>query len=265
MPIVWRTTCSYKSWVPMKLKILSFNIHKGFDWKNTVYTLDSMKDFIASTNADIVLLQEVVGKNEKYKEKGMIDKQFEYFADALWPHFSYAQNALYEHGHHGNLILSKYPIESWENINLSTNPFEQRGMLICKISLPHLQHKKFYAACLHLDLLHKGRSKQYEKIKKYLHDKNSDEDDPSLIIAGDFNDWNMRASDTFETHLGMYEAHKYTHGSYAKTFPAGFPFLKLDRIYVKNMNVVKAEAIGLGNNGLSDHLPLFCEVEVHDS
>lgn len=245
----------------MRLKILSFNIHKGFDWKNTVYTLEAMKEFIQSTNADLVFLQEVIGENLKMKEKGMIDAQFEYFADALWPHFSYAQNALYEHGHHGNLILSKFPIESWENINLSTNTFEQRGMLICKIALP-LKHKHLYAACLHLDLLHAGRTKQYERIQKFLHAKN-EEENPPLIIAGDFNDWNMRASDTFEKLLGMKEAHKLIHGHYAKTFPAGFPFLRLDRIYIKNAEVHAARSFETGNNKLSDHVPLFCEVEIH--
>lgn len=245
----------------MRLKILSFNIHKGFDWKNMVYTLDAMKEFIKSTKVDLVFLQEVIGKNEKLREKGMIDGQFEFFADSLWPHFSYAQNALYDHGHHGNLILSKFPIEHWENINLSTNKFEQRGMLVCKIKLPHLPAKSFYAACLHLDLLQKGRSKQYEKIRKFLHLKHQDEN-PSVIVAGDFNDWNMRASDTFEDMLGMYEAHKYSHGSYAKTFPAGFPFLKLDRIYVRNVKVMQTHTINTKAIQLSDHLPLYCEVEV---
>jgi len=245
----------------MRLKILSFNIHKGFDWKNMVYTLEAMKEFIKSTKVDLVFLQEVIGQNEKLREKGMIDGQFEFFADSLWPHFSYAQNALYDHGHHGNLILSKFPIEHWENINLSTNKYEQRGMLVCKIKLPHLPEKSFYAACLHLDLLQKGRSQQYEKIRQFLHLKHQDEN-PSVIVAGDFNDWNMRASETFEDMLGMYEAHKYSHGSYAKTFPAGFPFLKLDRIYVRNVKVMQTHTINSKAIQLSDHLPIYCEVEV---
>lgn len=227
-----------------------------------VYTLKAMKEFIKSTKVDLVFLQEVIGKNEKLREKGLIDSQFEFLADSLWPHFSYAQNALYDHGHHGNLILSKFPIENWENINLSTNTFEQRGMLVCKIKLPHLPEKPFYAACLHLDLLQKGREKQYEKIRNFLHLKRRDED-PSVIVAGDFNDWNMRASDIFEGILGMYEAHKYSHGYYAKTFPAGFPFLRLDRIYVRNAKVLQTHTIKNKAIQLSDHLPLFCEVEFY--
>ncbi|MBC7742165.1 MAG: EEP domain-containing protein, partial [Bdellovibrionaceae bacterium] len=61
----------------MKLKILSYNIHKGFDWGKRNY-----------------FLQEVVGQSDKYKEKGLIDTQFEFLADSIWEHYSYARNAL---------------------------------------------------------------------------------------------------------------------------------------------------------------------------
>jgi endonuclease/exonuclease/phosphatase family metal-dependent hydrolase len=108
----------------MLLKILSYNIHKGFDWNNKNYFLQEMKEFIKQSRADIVFLQEVVGKNSKYVAQGMVDSQFEFLADQLWPHFSYGHNAVYDHGHHGNLILSKFPIESFENIDLTTNHWE---------------------------------------------------------------------------------------------------------------------------------------------
>lgn len=158
----------------MCLKILSYNIHKGFDWSNKNYFLQEMKELIISSKAEIVFLQEVVGKNIKYKEKGMIDSQFEYLADELWPHCSYAQNAIYEHGHHGNVIISKYPIE---NFDISTNAWEKRGILICKIRIPKEQtltqtnDKSLYAACLHLNLFHSGRKLQYTRIQELMHMK----------------------------------------------------------------------------------------------
>jgi endonuclease/exonuclease/phosphatase family metal-dependent hydrolase len=63
----------------------------------------------------------------------------------------------------------------------------------------------------------------------------------------------------------MYEAHKYSHGSYARTFPAAFPFLHLDRIYVRNVKVMHSQTINSKTIQLSDHLPLFCEVELMPS
>ncbi len=252
----------------MNIKILSYNIHKGFDWRNKNYFLKEMKEFIGSTKADIVFLQEVLGKNNKLKEQGFIDSQFEFLADELWPHFSYAKNAIYDHGHHGNLILSKFPIESYENIDLSTNSLEKRGLLLCKIRLP--DNHFFYAACSHLNLLHNSRLLQYEKIKKTLQAKFHFEEDHHfpIILAGDFNDWNKQCENIFEGELEMIEAHKFIHGRYAKTFPAIMPFLCLDRIYLKNFTIKKSLTLAPTTEKslfthLSDHLPIFCEVELN--
>jgi endonuclease/exonuclease/phosphatase family metal-dependent hydrolase len=242
----------------MKLKILSYNIHKGFDWKNRKYRLQEMKDIINTSKAEIVFLQEVVGKNETYKEKGLIDSQFEFLADELWPHYSYAKNALYDHGHHGNLILSKYPIESFENINLSTNAWEKRGMLVCRIFIPE-RREYVYAACLHLNLFHGSRKKQYDIIKDYVQSDVVDKES-AFIIAGDFNDWNQKSFQTFETILGMKEVHKSIHGSFARTFPSRVPVLCLDRIYVKNLKVLDSQVIFHSEVHPSDHLPLYSEV-----
>jgi endonuclease/exonuclease/phosphatase family metal-dependent hydrolase len=256
----------------MLIKILSYNIHKGFDWKNKNYFLKEIKEFIKSSHADIVFLQEVVGKNSKYQELGMIDSQFEFLADQLWPHFSYGRNAVYDHGHHGhhgNLILSKFPIESYENVDLSTNNWEKRGLLICKISLPTSADTEifFYAACSHLNLFHAGRLMQYKKMKEHILLKNSDHKTP-LIIAGDFNDWNKQCSDVFEIDLGMQEVHKTIHGHFAKTFPAFYPMLCLDRIYVKNLKIKTSIILEPKKTHnplahLSDHRPFYCEVEIN--
>lgn len=243
----------------MKLKILSYNIHKGFDWKNRKYRLQEMREIINSSEAEIVFLQEVVGKNEIYKEKGLIDGQFEFLADELWPHYSYAKNALYDHGHHGNLILSKYPIESFENINLSTNAWEKRGMLVCRIFIPE-RREYVYAACLHLNLFHRGRKIQYQIIEDYMESTFLDKSSP-FIIAGDFNDWNQKSFQTFEDRLGMQEVHKAVHGTFARTFPARVPILCLDRIYVKNLTVLSSHLVFKEEVHPSDHLPLFSEVE----
>lgn len=245
----------------MRLKILSYNIHKGFDWKNKSYNLLEMKKLITDSEADIVFLQEVVGENTKIKSSGLIDSQFEFLADGIWQHYSYGKNAIYDHGHHGNLILSKFPIESFENLDLTTNSLEKRGMLVCKIITPE---KSFYAACLHLNLLHSGRVTQYKKIAKHIHVQNNKENIP-IIIAGDFNDWNKKSSSYFEDSLGMKEVYKAVHGHYAVTFPAGFPFLSLDRVYVKNFKIIDSSIMSQKTTHiLSDHLPLICVVEFYE-
>lgn len=243
------------------MKIFSYNIHKGFDWMGKNYFLHEMKKLINASGADLVFLQEVIGQNHKYRKDGLIDAQFEFLADSVWPHFAYGKNAIYDHGHHGNLILSKFPIVSWENINLSTNSLEQRGLLLCQIQIPDLK-REFYAGCLHLNLLHWSRKKQYQMIQDKVQALHLDEKMP-LILAGDFNDWNKKSSEIFENTLGMRDAYKAVHGHFAKTFPAKRPLLSLDRIYLKNFNILGSHVLGHSNEiYLSDHLPLFCEAEI---
>lgn len=242
----------------VKLRIVSYNIHKGFDPLNKNFILEDIRELIRSSKADIVCLQEVVGRNEKLEEKGLIDNQFEFLADENWAHYSYAKNAVYDHGHHGNLILSKFPIEEFKNIDLSTNQYEQRGLLVCKLSLPE-NNKSFTVMTTHLNLTTNGRSKQFKIIREEMNFHGGE----PVLIAGDFNDWNKRASSLFEGILGFEEAHKKIHGAYAKTFPAFLPFLALDRIYTKGLNVLEAKVLRVPHKmKLSDHLPVLTEVEI---
>ena len=248
----------------MRLRVLSYNIHKGFDWNNRNYFLHEIKDLISSADADLVFLQEVVGESHQYRASGLVDSQFEFFADSIWSHYAYAKNAVYDGGHYGNLVLSKYPITHWENIDVSTNRFERRGLLVCQIEVPGFEVERFYAVCAHLDLLHRGRKLQYEMIKNKISALNLHDRTP-VIVAGDFNDWNRRATEIFEDDLGMHEAHKKLNSKYARTFPARLPLLSLDRIYIKNLNVVESGVWSRPDQKhYSDHLPLFCEVETED-
>ncbi len=246
----------------MKLKILTYNIHKGFDWGNKNYFLKEIKELIQSTGANLVLLQEVVGQNSDYAKKGLIDSQLEFLAHEVWPHYSYAQNAVYDHGHHGNMILSQFPIQSWTNINLSTNPLEKRGLLICKINLD--ADNFFYVACTHLNLLPQGRLHQIEIIKNHIQSLNLPEKTP-LVLAGDFNDWNKKASHILKKELHLTENFYSQHKAYAKTFPATYPVLSLDRIYTKNCKILKSYVVAKSSkNHFSDHLPLYSEVLLNE-
>lgn len=246
---------------------MTYNIHKGFNWNQRKYLLSDMKELVAFSKAQIVCLQEVVGLNHAYKEKGFIDSQLEYFADTTWPHFSYAKNSVQASGHHGNSVLSEFPITNWSQKNISTNLCEQRGILFCQIIVPTeytgLPDVILNILCVHLDLFSKGRNQQYEMIYNYVLNLNLLDTDP-LIIAGDFNDWNLRSNSFFEKKLNMTESYHFSHKIHAKTFPSFWPLLALDRIYVKNLRVLSAEV--LKNNNIqnpSDHLPVLINVELN--
>lgn len=244
----------------MKLKILSFNIHKGFNWNNTTPTLERLKLFLEKENPDLVFLQEVVGENKIFDQKfsKWMSNQFEFLADSLWSEFAYAKNAVYDGRHHGNVILSKFPIVSKRQVNISTNKYEQRGVLHCEVEI---ENKRIHCYNVHLNLTHFGRRKQYLSLQNIIRENHS-EGHP-IILAGDFNDWNKRASESFVNELELCEAYKELHLDYAKTFPAMYPLFSLDRIYTKNIKVIHAHVpCHTEAKSLSDHLPLYIEGEI---
>lgn len=233
-----------------KLKVMTYNIHKGFNTRNKDFVLDKIKQSIEKVSADIVFLQEVVGSSGMGKH----NSQFEFIADTVWTHHSYGKNAVSTQGHHGNAILSKYPFSFTKNIDLSTNKFEKRGMIHGIIEVPGTG-KTVHLLCTHLNLLESERSKQALIINKYI--KENIPAKASIILAGDFNDWrNVLSQNFFENHK-IEEAFLSTTGDCAKTFPSLFPLLSLDRIYFRNLEVLAVnDYTGTPWDKLSDHLAI---------
>ena len=247
----------------MKIRILSYNIHKGFTIGNTDFILQQIRNAMREVNADVLFLQEVLGDHNDSRcripdwETAI---QFEYLADTTWPHFAYGKNAVYSEGHHGNAILSKFPIVEWTNRLISTNRFEQRGLLKARVMIPQLE-REMILANTHLDLTQGGRDQQAKMI---IDDLRKDAETP-WVLLGDFNDWNKKIAKTIESELGVIEAFKTLHGKYPPTFPSRLPVLSLDRVFLNKMKVIKAVTLKDGHwKKLSDHLPLYVEIEIAD-
>lgn len=236
-----------------ELRILSYNIHKGFSLDRR-FVLSAIKEAIQTTHADLVFLQEVVGQNKRHSRRVAEwpeDPQMEFLADSIWPHFAYGKNAVYTEGHHGNAVLSRHPIVEWENIDISNNRLERRGLLHATIG-GLSNGPALHAICVHLDLFEKGRSQQLDRIVKRIHEHVPDE--CPLIIAGDFNDWRESASPVLEGELGVKEVFQTLYGAHARSFPAWFPFLPLDRIYIRGFRGIEANCFTSKPwDSLSDH------------
>jgi endonuclease/exonuclease/phosphatase family metal-dependent hydrolase len=234
-------------------------MHKGFCFYSRQYVLGELRHAIRSVNADIVFLQEVMGVHPERVDGPDFGAQFEYLADEIWPHFAYGKNAVYSEGHHGNAILSKFPFKTYENINVSTNPLERRGLLHANIDLNDTT--SMHLVCLHLDLLARGRRQQLatliERVRSTIDGKQP------LIVAGDFNDWQKEASDTMFGELGMQEAGVVIHGEHPKTFPSWKPFLALDRVYTRGLHIWNHDVLyGLPWRKMSDHAAVVVDIEI---
>ena len=242
------------------LKILTYNIHKGFNVGNTRFVLHEIKEALKFVDADVVFLQEIQGEHTKKREtvdRWPDESQFEFLADEVWEHHAYGKNAIYKSGHHGNAILCKYPFIEWDNINVSNRSYASRSLLHGTIQIPGSE-SRVHVICVHLGLLESEREEQIATLSERI-DSHVPHDEP-LIIAGDFNDWRGRAEMHFQTDLGLEEVFKTMTGRHARSFPIWRPFLRMDRIYFRGVEPVQCECLRSKPwRRLSDHTPLYSE------
>lgn len=245
------------------ISLMTYNIHKGFGFGKVRFLLPEMREAIASLNPDFVLLQEVQGEHrrrEKRIETWPDAPQFEYIAEKIWPHYVYAKNAIYQSGHHGNAILSKYPIERFENINLSSINRASRGILHSQLILGEEQIT-IHLLCVHLGLFKTERAEQCRTLMARISEV-VPENEP-LLMAGDFNDWRNHLSKPLAEELGIEEAFHSLEGHHARSFPAIKPALCVDRVYFRGMKVKNVQCLqGKPWRMLSDHVPLYASFEL---
>lgn len=243
------------------LGICTYNIHKGFSQLNRRMAIHELRAQLHALDPDISFLQEVQGQHLKHADRHAdwpAAPQHEFLAgDAL--HAAYGRNAIYDHGHHGNAVLSRYPIIDESNHDVSLYRLERRGILHCEIAPGAMP--SFHCLCVHLSLTEQQRRQQLVQLAEYV-EKHIPARSP-LIIAGDFNDWRRRANDWLPRRLGMIEAHTALHGQPARSYPSHMPLLRLDRIYLRGFQVLSAEVFHGGAwSKVSDHALLFARVRL---
>lgn len=246
------------------LRVLTLNIHKGYTALNTRFMLHELRDAIREVGADLVFLQEVQGEHRAKadrEEKWPDLTQYEFLADEVWSDFAYAKNAAYQEGHHGNAMLSHYPILHARQVDLSTNRIEHRGFLYCEIDVEGIG--LVHSICVHLGLTAASRRKQLRKISEFVLAEIGE--GAPLIIAGDTNDWSGLPTKKFAKELGLTDTHAAVLGRRTRSFPSFAPVLSLDRIFVRGFEVHDAHTHHGGKWAeLSDHAALIADLIFSD-
>jgi len=235
------------------LRIATFNIHKGVSSFNARLVLHEQRELIRKLHADLVFLQEVRGEHTRHR-KLTLGGQHEFLADSVWPDFAYGRNAVRSGGHHGNAILSKFPIVHWENIDISASKVEQRGLLHCEIAIPGW-NQPLHCICVHLGLFAFWRRKQLQAINHRINSLVPES--APLILAGDFNDWGQSAGKILTEQQHLREVFEFAHGKHARSFPSLLPIFRLDRIYTRGFHVQHNQVHGGTSYAkVSDHAAL---------
>jgi endonuclease/exonuclease/phosphatase family metal-dependent hydrolase len=242
---------------------MTVNIHKGFTTFNRKFILPELRDAVRKVGADVVFLQEVLGTHEEHGKKYSDWPEaphYEFLADSIWPQYAYGRNVVAPKSDHGNAVMSKFPIVHFQNHDVSLPGPEKRGLLHCVLRVPG-QAQDAHCICVHLGLAESHRVQQLDLLCEMVCSEVPD--NAPLIVAGDFNDWRRRANAVLEREIGLREVFVHAYGEPAKTFPARFPLLCLDRIYVRNASVHLPVVLPRTPwSHLSDHAPLVAEIHL---
>ena len=245
------------------LTVMTVNIHKGFTVFNRKFILPELREAVRTVGADVVFLQEVLGTHDGHGRRFAAwpdAPHYEFLADDIWPQYAYGRNVVSPTSHHGNALMSKFPIVHDRNHDVSIAGPEKRGLLHCILQVPG-QGIDVHAICVHLGLVESHRRQQLALLCEMV--RSEVPDNAPLIVAGDFNDWRRRARDVLWDGVGLREIFETAYGEPAKTFPARFPLLCLDRIYVRNASVHLPVVLPRRPwSHLSDHAPLAAEIHL---
>ncbi|MDP5008037.1 MAG: endonuclease/exonuclease/phosphatase family protein [Glaciimonas sp.] len=287
----------------MKLRIVTYNIHKGVSSFGTRPRVHALKEALGLMQADIYFLQEVQGRHDLLAAKHAAhwpEQSQQDFLAGDSHHVAYGMNAVYDHGHHGNALLSRFEIISALNQDVSDHAYEARGILHCVLRVDGIA---VHCYVVHLGLFGAGRKRQTAALIEAV--RSSAPPDAPVIIAGDFNDWGNRLSEILRLRLHVTEIFDESESNIkpgiagylntlrnpeprtvpgvlsglvanikmslklglkpARTFPAMLPWLRLDRIYIRGFTVELAEVLhGAAWAKLSDHAPIVATLKLKE-
>ena len=218
-----------------QLRVATLNIHKGLSHFNRRMVIHELRDGPAALDPDMVFLQEVQGLNQRHALR---------FRDCPPSRSTsssparvatvYGCNAVYDHGHHGNAILSRFPFVTFENQDVSDHRFERRGLLHCVVAVPGWRATCTACACT---CRCTSAAAAASSRRSPSAARGARRPDVPIIVAGDFNDWRHRASAILERRLGMIEVSVAHRGRPPRTLPEHAAVFRLDRIYVRGFGV----------------------------
>lgn len=247
----------------LALSVATWNIHKGFSQFNRRMMVHELRERLRELSADIVFLQEVQGLHLRHAERHVdwpSQPQHEFLAEDVWENHSYGSNMVYDHGHHGNAILSRFPILTEHNQDVTHLRFDRRGLLHCAVELPQLA-QPLHCVCVHLSLFARSRRLQLDALASHIEDLVPA--GAPLLIAGDFNDWRNKADDLLADRLGLVEVFAGARRRPSRSYPAALPMFRLDRIYQRGLQVVDTQVhAGRPWSTISDHAVLTAELKI---
>lgn len=240
----------------MKLRVLSYNIHKCIGGVDRRYEPSRIVEVIRKLDADVVMLQEV----DAGVKRSNGDRQVELLGDQLGLryHTWFPNVEVRGGGQYGNAILSRYPLIESTNIDVTLRFKKRRSVLHGVLRVRHDEvDRTVHVFNMHLGLARYERKRQLEMFLNSQPFAHLHHDTP-VVVGGDLND--------VYGGLGQLLAPSGFRGVDRRplTFPAWGPMRALDAIFVRGamelQKLVRCDS-DLARRA-SDHRPLVAEVKL---
>lgn len=240
----------------MKLRVLSYNIHKCIGGVDRRYEPQRVAEVIHKLDADVLLLQEV----DDGVPRSNHDAQAEVLGDLLgMKHRSWFPNVdVRGGGKYGNAILSRYPLIESTNIDLSIRFKKKRSALHGVIRVRHDDiDRTVHVFNMHLGL---ARFERRIQLNKFLdsHPFSHLHHETPVVVGGDLNDVYGGLGELLRP-AGFRGVERRP-----LTFPAWGPMRALDAIFVRgSVDFLKLSRCDseLARRA-SDHRPLVAEIRL---
>ena len=244
--------CKSPDITPVVLRVMTYNIHhaEGLDGK---VDLERIANVLRQSNADVIALQEVDKNTER---TGSIDMPAD-LARLTGMNVAFGANLdNFQGGQYGTAILSRFPIESYENHRLKqSREGEQRGVLQAVLKIAQGQ---LLFICTHLD--HTGDPGERLFSETQFADLFARHTGLPALLCGDFND--MPDS---ELHKRLSKKWTDAWGIAGKgngfTMSSKNPTRRIDYIWLSGKKNFRVRWMDVPNTEASDHLPLVAEIQ----
>lgn len=247
------------------VRVMTYNIQHGRGMDD-VLDLQRIADVIAYADVDVVGLQEV---DVRTTRSSGVD-QAQQIAEYLDMEFVFGGNIPYRGGQYGNAILSRYPIESWQNELLPLTEDEARGLLHAVVDTNGTEFTFFTT---HLSLHKEENALQREAIADRLAEVIG-----SFVVVGDFNvqvDDIDKATQMIgsKTRDAWREAIDISPlgddlrriGRLGNTFSSAKPDRRIDYIFLSpEVTLDNERSIFIIDTLASDHVPIVAEVTIRE-
>lgn len=223
------------------IRFLTWNVH-GCVGRDGVCDPDRIASVLEAAQPDITALQEIDNRTTSQARD-----PFSYFGSLFGWTTVAARTLSARDGHYGHIVLSRWPLQSLGEIDLSVRRREPRKAIVGAIAAPTGQ---IVVIAAHLGLLPFERRQQFARLRERI----ATIAERPLVVLGDFNDFPGR---------GLAERSLCPPLSATPelpTYPSRLPLLPLDRIWFSAPLTLKTIATLRDAGRASDHLPLLASL-----